>query len=893
MSKLSTPGQEDVEVFDSELFKTKLNDNVNPLPLYQQAIKQAQQVLDSRYLAHENITGLVLGRARYSDQLLIYAWQQVHWDDSNALALVAVGGYGRGELHPHSDIDLLVLTAKENDKKNRTNISKFFTFLWDIHLEPGNSVRSVKQCKQEAIKDITVATALMESRLLVGPELLYEKMKAATESKKVWPIKAFFKAKRDEQIARHERYYDIDYALEPNIKTSPGGLRDIQTVAWIAKRHYGVNSFEELVERDFLNASENAQLIEGQELLWKFRYGLHMSYGRREDRLLFDKQRELAKLFGHEDDDKSLAVEKLMQEYYRIVATLRELNDVLLQHFDEAILREGEKEKITAINKRFQIRNDYIEVTAKNVFKRAPFALMELFVLMANDESIKGVRASTIRLVREHRGLIDDEFRKDIRNTSLFMEFLRSPYQVALNLRRMARYGLLGRYLPEFGRIIGKMQHDLFHIYTVDAHTLQVVQNMRRFRLPAAEKDFPIAFHIVRKLPKIELLYIAGLYHDIAKGRGGDHSELGIIDAENFCHRHHLSSWDSKLVGWLIKKHLLMSMTAQRKDISDPEVIDEFAREMGDKLHLDYLYALTVADINATNPTLWNGWRASLLRHLYLNTKRALRRGMENPLNAAERINDKQDTARTKLLEKGLSEKQIVAIWDNENDEYFIRESSSNIVWQTEAIARHKQTDDALVLIKDTVDHSSERASLIFIYAKNRDYLFANSAAAFEKLNLNIQDARIFTLTSNYCINTYTVLERDGSPVSSDPARIKEITATLCEHLREPSLYSKQKRKPASRKLKYFSKHVEADIINHDSKPYSILEVNCPDQPGILASLGAIFADNNIQLQNARIVTLGERVEDSFFITGADNLPIRSTDKISKLTADIVKALGG
>jgi [protein-PII] uridylyltransferase len=436
-----------------------------------------------------------------------------------------------------------------------------------------------------------------------------------------------------------------------------------------------------------MKESEETMVNKGQQFLWKLRYGLHYLEGRCEDRLLFDKQRELAGLFGYHDDERSLGVEKLMQQYYRAVANLRELNDVLLQHLDEVILRADERDNIKPLNNRFQIHNDYIEVVANNVFKRAPFALLEIFVLMAQNPQIKGIRAATIRLIRDHRRLIDDEFRNDIRAVTLFMELLRSPHQMTLQLRRMSRYGILGRYLPEFGQITGQMQHDLFHIYTVDAHTLQVVENMRRFLEPEAEENFPVASQIAHNLPKIDLLYIAGLYHDIAKGRGGDHSTLGMIDAQNFCKRHRLSQWDANLVSWLVEKHLLMSMTAQRKDISDPDVIREFAETVGDKLHLDYLFTMTVADICATNPELWNSWRASLLRQLYYNTRRALRTGLENIVDREERIADKKSSALDRLADSTLTEQQIETIWANADDEYFVRESADNIAWHTEAIA--------------------------------------------------------------------------------------------------------------------------------------------------------------------------------------------------------------
>ncbi|MEX0738025.1 MAG: [protein-PII] uridylyltransferase [Pseudohongiella sp.] len=880
----------DQQLFDADAVEQRLQSGEPAVQVFKDALMHARDELDARYRAGADIRSLVLGRAWFMDQILKRAWRQFDWVNANDLSLLAVGGYGRGELHPHSDIDLLFLMRDDQAAANRNALSGFFAFLWDINLEIGQSVRTIAQCRDEAVKDITVTTSLMESRTIVGPDndpdCLRQEMIEVTQADEVWPARDFFTAKRDEQIARHNKYYDIDYALEPNVKTSPGGLRDIQTIGWIAKRHYDANNLDDLVKLGFLLPSEYEQLIKGEKLLWKLRYGLHLLAGRKEDRLLFDKQRELATMFGYADDKKSLAIEKLMQEYYRAVATLREMNDMLLQLFDEAILRAGEKAEVTEINNRFQVRNSYIEVRSGEVFKRFPFAMMEIFVLMAQNPEIKGVRASTIRLIRENRVLIDDKFRHDIRNTSLFMELLRSPHDLTSQLRRMARYGVLGRYLPEFGAITGKMQHDLFHIYTVDAHTLQVVENMRRFRLPEAEENFPIAAHIVNKLPKIELLYIAGLYHDIAKGRGGDHSTLGMEDATLFCQRHHLSAWDAKLVSWLIGKHLLMSMTAQRKDISDPEVIHDFALQVGDKLHLDYLYALTVADINATNPTLWNAWRASLLRQLYLSTKKALRRGLENPIDRADRIKDKQESALEKLRLRGIRDADVLAIWDNTDDEYFVRESAANIAWHSESIARHKASkngEDTLVLVQDTTDTLAEGATHIFIYTINRNHLFASSAAAMEQLGLNIQDARIFTSSKNYCMNTYSVLEGDGTSIGDNPRRIEEIKKILRQYLAEPSAHLSVAKKRASRKLQYFGQQVEIDVINQDGLPWSTLELNCIDKPGILAAIGKVFAEQDIQLLNARIATLGERVEDLFFIADVNDKPITDPEQIERL----------
>lgn len=881
----------DTTIFDVDKFRASLSTSNNPIAVFKEAIQSTCDVLDARFRDHQDIVAIVMGRAWFMDQLLLCAWEQYDWGNPDDISLLSVGGYGRGELHPHSDIDLLLLTRSDKLDQYKASISKFFTFLWDINLEIGQSVRSLKQCQQEALKDITVTTSLMESRTIVGPETLREEMIAITQNEKVWPAKAFFKEKRDEQIERHNKFYDIDYALEPNVKASPGGLRDIQTIAWIAKRHYRANNLADLVTLGFLTELEYKQLVGGEKLLWTLRYGLHLLAGRKEDRLLFDKQKELATMFGYVDDPKSLAVEKLMQEYYRTVATLRGLNDVLLQHFDEAILRADEKEEITVINKRFQIRNNYIEVTSNDIFEQFPFALLEIFVLMAQEPKIKGVRAATIRLIRKHRELINENFRNDLRNTTLFMELMRSTYDLTSQLRRMARYGVLGRYLPEFGAITGQMQHDLFHIYTVDAHTLQVVENMRRFRLPEAVENFPIAAHIVNRLPKPELAYIAGLYHDIAKGRGGDHSTLGMVDAEDFCKRHHLSAWDTKLVCWMIGKHLLMSMTAQRMDISDPEVIQHFALEMGDKLHLDYLYVLTVADINATNPTLWSTWRASLLRQLYLNTKRALRRGLENPLDRSDRITDKQESAMAKLLDHGMDKAAVQKIWANIDDEYFVRESTANIAWHTEALLTTPE-QDTIVLIDDKSDTFAEGATQIFVHTRNKRHLFASSAATMEQLGLDIQDARLFTTGKNYCMNTFTVLEDEGNPVSASPARRQKITELLTRNLAEPEKHLQVPNKRIARKLKHFSQHVEAEVINSDASAYTTLEINCPDHPGVLAAIGKVFAEQGIELQNARIATLGERVEDLFYILDSDSKKITDPAAIEKLCNAMIEQLG-
>ena len=877
----------DIDLLDIVTLRKKVSEAGSPIPLLKQARESSNEILNTRYRQEQSIEKIVRGRAWVVDEILKLAWKALNWPDPNEICLIAVGGYGRGELLPHSDVDLLVLTKNAWHKKYRDYISSFLTMLWDIGLEPGHSVRSIRQCKHEASKDITIATALMESRVLIGSPDLYTTMYKVTQNERIWPVKKFVTAKLNEQTVRHRKYFGVDYALEPNVKTSPGGLRDIQTISWVCKRNFGTNSFKDLVNFGFLTKQEYLSLKKGQEFLWKIRYGLHMLESRSEDRLLFENQKGLARLLGYKDDEKSLAVEKLMKLYYREVGSLSELNDVILQHLDEVIFKEHEKPKISSINSRFQIRNEYIEVANPEVFKKNPFALIEIFVLMGENPLIRGIRASTIRLILDSRVLIDESFRLDPQNIELFIKLLRTQNHMSLQLSRMARYGVLGLYLPEFGRITGQMQHDLFHIYTVDAHTLQVIENMRKFRLSEAVDSFPIAAHIFKNLPKVELLYIAGLYHDIAKGRGGDHSELGKTDAISFCARHKLSEWDTRLVSWLVENHLLMSMTAQRKDTNDPNVIKAFAEHMGDKLHLDYLYTMTVADICATNPQLWNSWRATLLRQLYQNTRRALRLGLERTINREERISDKKDTALKLLKNKDFPTGKIQSVWELSDDEYFVRESVANIVWHTEGIIQFEKSDP-VVLVQDTnTVAEGEGATQVFIYTANADYLFAICTAAFERLGLDIQEARIFTSSHDYCMDTFTVLENGGLPVGDNLPRRAEIINLLETLLREDFKNIRMPKLRRTRKEKYFAKSIEVTLITPSDQNYSILEINCSDQSGVLACVAEVLVTSEIHIKDARITTLGERVEDLFFITDKQGKPIVEKNNSGRLCAEI------
>ncbi|MCH8552976.1 MAG: [protein-PII] uridylyltransferase, partial [Natronospirillum sp.] len=833
---------------------------------------------------------LVSSRTRVVDALLHRIWH--HFDWPSDASLVAVGGYGRGELLPHSDIDLLLLFREESDIESHVeSVQSFITLLWDLNLDIGHSVRTLDACVQEATEDLTIVTNLLESRLLEGSEDLFRDMQDSTNAEHIWPSAHFYKAKMNEQVHRYKKYGDTAYNLEPNIKSSPGGLRDIQTIGWVVKRHFGDDQMEELVARGFLTQDEFANLIDGQNYLWRIRYALHMLAGREEDRLLFDLQKAVAELFGFRDSDEALGVEQLMKTYYRTVFNLRALNEMLLQHFDEVILNPPTDEEPRKLNSRFQVVNGYLEITSPDVFARRPSALMEIFVLLAYNPELKGIRASTIRAIFENRHRIDPAFRNDIRNSSYFIELMRAPSGISTNLRRMNRYGVLGRYLTEFGEIIGQMQFDLFHVYTVDAHSLKTVQNMRSFRHRSNLVEFPIASRVIHQLPKVDLAYIAALYHDLGKGRGGDHSEIGAEIVRQFCHRHRLPEWDSELVIWLVENHLLMSLTAQRDDLSDPDVIHRFTEKVQDLVHLDYLYVLTVADISATNPALWNSWRAALLKQLYTEAKLALRRGLENPVGKEERIEDTKRKAIEILRADEYDEEEIRHFWSNPGEDYFLRETPENIAWHTKAISQQGE-GVPLVLIQELNEGAFESATQIFIYGPDRINLFADIAYVMDQLQLNIHDARIMTSSSSsYSLDTFIVLEEDGSPINmEDTERLRDIQHKLLMAVVEPP-----QRRPNSRRvprtLKHFKIPTRVTLSNDLVNERTIVEVITTDRPGLLALIGQVFIDMGVYLQSARISTLGERVEDVFFIVDADNRPLQDADLGERLRTELTRKL--
>ncbi len=836
---------------------------------YRAQLAELHNELAARYWRNDPIEELLAALSNGTDELIIDLFAQ-QFSAECEVALYAVGGYGRQELHPGSDIDLLVVAGKP--VKFRRQIELFLQSVFDLNIEVGHSVRTPKACRDEAKNDITVATALFERRFLTGDRTLVGKVDKAMGSSRLWPIAKFFAAKQQEQVQRHKHYDDIEYNLEPNVKTSPGGLRDIHTALWLCNRQFGTSDAERLVELDVLTATEKRWLVEGKRFIWWVRFGLHLVAGRKEDHLQFSHQRELSQRLGFVDTDAQLGVERFMHHYYRHVLALTEVNDVLIQYFKEAVLGR-KRARVVEINERFQLRDNYMEARNPETFTRQPSQILEMFVLMANRNDIAGVRVSTIRLIRENLDLINDTFRNNPAHTQLFLDLLKAPYTLVSQLTRMRRYGLLGRYIPEYGRIIGQMQHDMFHIYTVDAHTMAVIRNMRRFRYRSSRERYPVAFHCVHNVPKIELLYIAGLFHDIGKGRGGDHSVLGAVDAEAFCKRHQLNQADTDLVCWLVKKHLHMSAVAQRQDIYDPDVVHRFAAEVKSEMRLDYLYALTAADITATNPTLWNSWRATLLHTLYKEARKVLRRGLESPADKAATVHAYKERAMEWLQERqdrlpGACEpRQVENLWDNLGDDFFLRHTPPQIAQLSAHLLDNYKEDVPLVYINNTQgDLAAQGATRIYVYAKDKPNLFANSVVALGAFDVSVVDAVVHTSANGMCFDTYTVLDKEGNALPFDAPIRERIQQGLVKALQAPQGLKKQPRKRLSRQQRELVHATKVNLQPTADGEASTLTILASDRPGLLATIGAMFIELELRLLSAKITTLGERVEDTFVI---------------------------
>lgn len=849
-------------------------------------LKAVNQELYAAFHPALPVAPLLLARAAAVDKVLVTLWCQLIGDSDDVL-LAAVGGYGRGELFPHSDVDLLFLMGDNVDPSVEVAIAEMLRALWDLGLKIGQSVRNLQECAELAAEDLTIFTTMLEARPIAGKASLLEDLRQVLAPHCMWDSKAFFSAKLQETLQRHAKFDNTTYKLEPNVKNGHGGLRDIQVIGWMALRHYGV-PLAELGSDAFLTDDEIRMLEAGQNFISQVRFALHKCADREEDRLLFDHQRKLAQIWEMVDGEK-LAVEQFMQVYYRWSRALAQLSELLLEFFDQAILHAEDVEPAEPINDDFELLSGLIRARRADVFTKRPSNLLRVFVIIANDNRIEGIAPETLRLMRAANHLIDPEFRADAENQHLFMDLMHSPHGLTKQLRRMSAHGILGRYLPEFGSIMGQMQFDLFHAFTVDAHTLEVVANTRRFMRADYTDKFPVSTRIAQRLRKPSLLYIAALYHDIGKGRGGDHSELGAVDAHGFCQRHGLDARDTELVVWLVKNHLVMSSVSQRKDISDPDEILKFASHVATEERLDYLYTLTVADIHGTNPELWNAWRSSLLRQLYTETRRALRRGLENPLARNDVVTATRKAAADLLEYRGFLVEELDEIWASRGTDYFLRERPEDIAWHTEAIADHNNVNRPLVLVRQSTDSPIANATQIFVHAPDKPELFARMCAELEMLDLSINDARIYSGTDGATLDTFFVLQADGNPIPGDENTLEGIRRVLQQALEHGQRRSVSRR--TSRQMKSFLMPTETDIQQDNDRCWTVLEVAAPDRPGLLARIGEIFIDYAVALQAAKIQTLGERVEDVFFLTERGGGQITDVERLTGLQRAIEAAL--
>ena len=845
------------------------------------------------------IRQLVTARAGAVDELLmaLFDWFEL---ESTDLALFATGGYGRGELSLHSDVDILLLTPKALAPAIQHQIDGLVALLWDIGLEPALAVRSIDECV-EAAQDHTVASTLLESRWLTGNEAL--RAVPVDVVNQLWSQRDFFEVKINEAKSRYLRHNATEYNLEPNIKSAPGGLRDIHIIGWVTKRYFRVDKLYDLVQQGFLTEKEFDELSFAENFLWQIRHYLHELTGRNENRLLFDYQRDIAERMGYHcqpDDAPNAAVERFMRDYYRCAMQISTLSEMLTTHYYETIIEPSlpdiEQPTKRPLNAHFNRIGDQIAMAHHRVFAQHPETILEMFLLMGQ-YGIKNVRTRTLRALKIAARGIDQNYRDNPEHQALFLANIKEQNYLFHRLRTMNRYGVLGNYIPAFAQVTGLMQYDLFHRYTVDAHTLFLIRILHRFTDPELQQDFPLVSAIFQRIERKEILVLAAMFHDIAKGRGGNHSQLGEIEAIEFCLTHGMSDADAKLVGWLTRHHLLMSTTAQKKDISDPEVVTVFANLMGNVTHLNHLYVLTVADMNATNPQLWNSWRAMLMKQLYSQTRRILRADIDAPTNRQDMIAATRQQAMAMLDtvdNHHLSRDDVIKLWDDLGDEYFLREIASDILWHTSAILNHlpdghaTDTDSKpLVVLREHRELALD-AVQVFVYTQDQANLFAVTMAVFDQMNLDVLDARIITATRNFALDSYVLLDRSGTLLVDKDSQ-QELIQRLIAAFKNPTI-PKLATKRIPRHLRHFDVPTLINFEFNDASHQHIMSLQTLDQPGLLARVGQVFLQQGIEVHAARITTLGERAEDMFYISDQQDNAL-SEDKLNQLKAALIESL--
>ena len=827
-----------------------------PVEALRDSLRKSREALREAYLAGKTANWLLRAHARLIDRTLQGLWRD--YGPASGMALVATGGYGRGELFPSSDVDVLILLAGEPASAERERLEQLIGLFWDVGLEIGHSVRTVDACIETARADITIETSLLEARLLAGNAALFRRLSRAL-AKSLDPV-AFLKAKKLEQEQRHAKHRDTPYALEPNLKEAPGGMRDLQVIRWIARACAIGKHWPDLASRGLLQHGEARRLARHESMLQDLRIRLHYLAGRREDRIAFDYQDALALQCGYKAKPSRRASEQLMQAYYRNAKAITQLNTILLQNLQARYAPEPDAAP-RILNERFQARGTLLEARREDQFEREPRTILESFLLMQQHSDLRGMSAGTLRALWRARGRLDARMRRDPLAQLLFLQILQQPRGIVHEFRRMNQYDVLGGYLPEFGRIVGQMQHDLYHVYTVDQHILMVLRNARRFTMPEFAHEFPLCSQLMSGFERHWLIYVAALYHDIAKGRGGDHSTLGTVDARRFCKRHGFSREDTDLVSFLVEHHLTMSSVAQKQDVDDPEVARAFARKVGNERRLVALYLLTVADIRGTSPKVWNGWKAKLLEDLFRLTRRILA-GDAPALDTA--VAEKQTEAARLLRLYALSDEVKERFWAGLDTTYFLRHDAAEIAWQTRNL--HYRVDTAIPVVRARLAPFGEGLQ-VMIYTKDREALFARICGYFGRAGFNIVEAKVHTTRSGYALDTFMVMGKGPGAHYRDMMALieSELTAELQSQGPLPPPGGGR----VSRRVRHFPIPPAVDIRPDERGSYHSLNIVASDRPGLLYSVARRLASYNLSLHSAKINTLGDRAEDVFLVRGS------------------------
>jgi [protein-PII] uridylyltransferase len=805
-------------------------------------------------------TRLLRALCRHVDATLAEAW--VAAARPADAALVAVGGYGRGELFPYSDVDVVVLLpdGRAEEEAVRAAVESFVSTCWDIGLEIGSSVRSVAECLDESARDVTVQTSLLESRWVCGARRLYTTLRKAFDA--ALDPAAFLRAKTLEMKQRHVKYEGTPYSLEPNCKESPGGLRDLQVVIWVARAAALGRTWSELVARGLITPFEASQLVRHEGTLKLIRARLHMVAGRREDRLVFDLQTAVAGSFGYKPTKGQRSSEVLMHRYYWAAKAATQLNQILMLNIEERIVG-AEDAPMRPITSRFLDRGGMLEVARDDLYLENPHTILETFLVFQQTPGLQGLSARTLRALYNARNVMDAGWRHDPVNRELFMEILRQPVGQTHAMRQMNQTSVLGRYLWVFRRIVGRMQHDLFHVYTVDQHILMVVRNVRRFFIPEHAHEYPFCSQLASQWDKPWILYVAAIFHDVAKGRGGDHSELGAREARRFCRDHGIEAEDASLIEFLVRHHLTLARIAQKEDLSEAEVIGGFARLVATPRRLTALYLLTVADIRGTSPKVWNAWKGKLLEDLYRLTLRAL--GGARPNLDAE-IEARKEEARHDLALHSALPGTEDKLWATLEVSYFARHDAAEIAWHARSLWRHVQTTRPIVSARPS---SVGEGLQVLVYAPDQPDLFARICGYFDSAGFSIQDAKIHTTRTGYALDTFQVVSTQAEEAEIDHRSLISLVETqLATALASAGPLPEPRRGRISRRVRSFPVIPRVSLAPDERAQRWLLTVTASDRTGLLYSVARVLARHHINLQLAKVSTLGERVEDTFLVDG-------------------------